>query len=320
MNICVYGAASQAVHPAFFAAGEALGAAMARRGHRLIFGGGDTGLMGAVVRGVDSAGGESVGIAPSFFNQPGVLYPRCTELIFTETMRERKKRMEDMAGGIVMTPGGIGTLDEFFEILTLKQLGRHEKPIAILNCRGYFDNLLAMLQNAVKEGFLEEKCLNMFRVFEEPEELLDYMEGKQREAIGQRLPAGGGLQILRGEQFLPSGGRFVGKTHPFSHLPGAAGRPAYAETPAERVSGTVMTQDGQDVTAQYEKGAEETRKLARLLGAEGAVLKAKSPTCGCGEIYDGTFSHTVIPGDGVTAEVLRALGLELWTEQDLSGL
>lgn len=178
MNICVYGAASQKIDPAYLTSTYELGAAMARRGHTLVFGGGDTGMMGAAARGIHDFGGRSVGIAPRFFDRPGVLYRDCTEMIYTETMRERKQRMEDLSQGIVMTPGGIGTLDEFFEILTLKQLGRHKKPIAIYNCRGYFDNLLAMLQNSVKEGFLEEKCLDMFRVFREPEALLDYMEGE----------------------------------------------------------------------------------------------------------------------------------------------
>lgn len=176
MNICVYGAASDAVHPAFLEAGRSLGLAMAKRGHRLVFGAGDTGLMGAVARGIQTGGGEMTGVAPKFFQTPGMLYPHCTELILTETMRERKSIMEEKSEAIIMTPGGIGTLDEFFEILTLKQLGRHKKPIAVLNCRGYFDSLLSMLQNAVQEGFLEEKCLSMFQVFENPERLLDYLE------------------------------------------------------------------------------------------------------------------------------------------------
>lgn len=176
MNLCAYGAASNAVHEEFLQAGYGLGLAMAERGHRLVFGAGATGLMGAMARGITQGGGEMTGVAPKFFQQPGVLYEGCTELILTDTMRERKQKMEDLADGIIMTPGGIGTMDEFFEILTLKQLGRHQKPIALLNTRHYFDPLLAMLQNAVQEGFLEEKCLDMFRVFEEPEALLSYME------------------------------------------------------------------------------------------------------------------------------------------------
>lgn len=178
MNICVYGAASDAVHPAYLECAKALGRAMARRGHRLIFGAGKTGLMGAMAQGVTEMGGEMIGVAPTFFLETGALYDKCTELITTKTMRERKQIMEELAEGIVMAPGGIGTLDEFFEILTLKQLGRHEMPIAVLNCRNYFDPLLALLNNGRKEGFLEEKCLKLFRVFREPEELLKYMEGE----------------------------------------------------------------------------------------------------------------------------------------------
>ena len=180
MNICVYGAASSAIDKAYLDAAQELGRAMAARDHRLIFGGGSTGIMGAVARGVQEGKGELTGIAPRFFHTPGVLLEDCTELILTETMRERKQRMEDLSEGIIMAPGGIGTLDEFFEILTLKQLGRHKMPIGILNCRGYFDPLTAMLRNAVDEGFLEKTGLDLFRVFSEPQGLLDYMEGKDQ--------------------------------------------------------------------------------------------------------------------------------------------
>lgn len=90
--------------------------------------------------------------------------------------------------------------------------------------------------------------------------------------------------------------------------------------PAERVHDRVVTETGLDVTAEYEKGGAETLALAERLGAEGAVLKACSPSCGCGEIYDGSFSHTKIPGDGITAELLRRKGYPLWTEKDLNGL
>lgn len=177
MNLCVYGAASSAIDEAYLEAARALGRAMAERGHRLIFGAGNTGMMGALARGIREGQGEMTGIAPKFFHTPGVLFEDCTELVLTDTMRQRKQRMEDLSEGIIMAPGGIGTLDEFFEILTLKQLGRHRMPIAILNCRGYFDPLIAMLENAVQEGFLEKTGLDLFRVFDEPERLLDYMEG-----------------------------------------------------------------------------------------------------------------------------------------------
>lgn len=91
-------------------------------------------------------------------------------------------------------------------------------------------------------------------------------------------------------------------------------------TPAERVGERVMTEDGRDVTAQYRRGAEEAVKLAKLLGAEGAVLKFRSPSCGCGTIYDGTFSHTRIPGNGVAAQAILDLGLPVWTEENIADL
>ena len=114
MNICVYGASSDAIDPRFLAAGEALGREMARRGHGLIFGGGGHGLMGAVARGMTQGGGSITGIAPRFFNVDGVLYDGCTEFLYTETMRERKALMESKADAFVMTPGGIGTYEEFY--------------------------------------------------------------------------------------------------------------------------------------------------------------------------------------------------------------
>lgn len=91
-------------------------------------------------------------------------------------------------------------------------------------------------------------------------------------------------------------------------------------TPAERVGERVMTENGRDVTEQYRRGAEEAVKLAKLLGAEGAVLKFRSPSCGCGTIYDGTFSHTRIPGNGVAAQALLDLGLPVWTEENIDDL
>ena len=116
MNICVYGAASDEIADIFKNAGEALGESLARRGHSLIFGGGASGMMGAVARGADRAGGNIISVAPSFFDIDGILYPQCTEYIFTETMRERKQILEDRSDAFIVSPGGIGTFDEFFEI------------------------------------------------------------------------------------------------------------------------------------------------------------------------------------------------------------
>ena len=123
MNICVYGASSNQIDKDFIKAGELLGEEIAKRGHTLIFGAGANGLMGAAARGAASQNGKIIGIAPKFFNADGVLYEKCTELIMTGTMRERKQTMEDMSEAFVMVPGGIGTLEEFFEILKAIFLG-----------------------------------------------------------------------------------------------------------------------------------------------------------------------------------------------------
>lgn len=176
MKICVYGASSTNLHQSYISAVEEFGKLMAKSGHGLVFGAGNNGLMGAVARGVASAHGEIIGVVPSFFNVDGVLYPDCTEIIFTETMRERKKIMEEKADAFVAVPGGIGTFDEFFEILTLKQLGRHQKPVAILNVNGYYDNLVKLLEIAVSEGFMTEGTKALCGVFDDSKQLIDYLE------------------------------------------------------------------------------------------------------------------------------------------------
>ena len=183
MNICIYGASSSQIAPRYIEAVEHLGEMMGARGHMLIFGGGAQGLMGAAARGMQRSGGKIVGVAPRFFQADGVLFENCSEFIYTDTMRERKQIMETRADGIVMTPGGIGTLEEFFEILTLKQLGRHRKPFAVLNLEGYFDEMERMLARAVRERFMGEDTLRLYRSFTQPAPLLAYLEAGDAEEI-----------------------------------------------------------------------------------------------------------------------------------------
>ena len=176
MNICLYGASSSAIAKAYVNPTEELGAKIAERGHTLIYGGGAAGLMGAAARGAYSRGGEIIGVVPSFLNVDGILFDNCTELIFTETMRERKALMEQKSDAFIMTPGGVGTFDEFFEILTLKQLGRHSKPIAIFNINGYFDSLIAQLENAVHKQFINPEIFELFISTDRADRLIDYLE------------------------------------------------------------------------------------------------------------------------------------------------
>ena len=175
MNICIYGASSRKLAKEYYDSAEALGALMARQGHTLVFGGGQEGIMGAVARGAHAHGGKIIGIAPRFFDRPGILFEECTEFIYTDTMRERKALMEEHSEAFMVLPGGIGTYEEFFEMLTLKQLGRHNKPMVMLNTRGYYDPMAAMLQNTVDEGFMSADCLELYGVCNSPAEALDYI-------------------------------------------------------------------------------------------------------------------------------------------------
>ena len=126
MNICLFGASSEEINKVYFEEVEQLGRMMAQRGHGMVFGGGKTGLMGAAVRGLSAAGGTSIGIAPRFFDQPGILFEDCTEFIFTDTMRERKMLMEENSDAFIVVPGGIGTFEEFFEIGTMNVCARKQ--------------------------------------------------------------------------------------------------------------------------------------------------------------------------------------------------
>ena len=159
MNVCVYGASSDAIDASYKKAAWELGQKLGEAGFGMVFGGGATGLMGAAARGLKSCGGSLIGVAPRFFDRPGVLYDGCDQMIWTETMRERKQKMEELSEGFVVLPGGIGTFEEFFEILTLRQLEQHGKPIILYNINGYYDQICVLLEQAVKEKFMSERQL-----------------------------------------------------------------------------------------------------------------------------------------------------------------
>ncbi|MBR2903975.1 MAG: TIGR00730 family Rossman fold protein [Clostridia bacterium] len=178
MRICVYGAASHTIDKEYIEKVEALGAEMVKRGHSLVFGGGGNGLMGAAARGVRSQGGYILGVVPQFFGDEDIerLYNECDEVIEPETMRERKQIMEDNADAFIVAPGGIGTFEEFFEILTLKQLCRHNKPIAVYNIKGYYDEILTALDAATQKGFIRGGCKDLIFVSEDRAEIFAYVE------------------------------------------------------------------------------------------------------------------------------------------------
>ena len=183
MRICVYGAASPTIDEEYKVKVEKMGEEMAKRGHSLVFGGGGHGLMGAAARGVRTGGGHILGVIPKFFEDEDIeaLFLDCDELIEPDTMRERKQIMEDNADAFIVVPGGIGTFEEFFEILTLKQLCRHNKPIAIYNIKGYYNELLTAIEKATEKNFIRGGCMDLFHISEELESIFAYIEAPVEE-------------------------------------------------------------------------------------------------------------------------------------------
>lgn len=182
MKICVYGAASPTIDKKYMAVVEEMGEILAKRGHSLVFGGGGNGLMGAAARGFKRGGAYIFGVIPKFFKEDTVeeICDFCNELIMPETMRERKQIMEDNADAFIVVPGGIGTYEEFFEILTLKQLCRHNKPIAVYNISGYYDSLHEVMKQAIGKNFIRENCLELYKITKDLEDIIAYIENESK--------------------------------------------------------------------------------------------------------------------------------------------
>ena len=176
MKICVYGAASNSIDKIYFESTTLLGIEIAKRGHNLVYGAGAGGLMGAAARGCHQGGGTVTGVVPKFFNVDGILYEKCDEMIKTDTMRERKQIMEELSDAFIVTPGGIGTFEEFFEILTLKQLSRHRKPIIVFNINGYYDSMQEFIKNAIDQNFMKSESLNLYKVCNNIDEIFEYLD------------------------------------------------------------------------------------------------------------------------------------------------
>ena len=158
-SICVYCGSRPGRNPAFAEAADALGRAIAGEGWRLVYGAGDVGLMGTVARAAQDAGGDTFGVIPTHLMKLEVGKTDLTRFIITETMHERKKVMVMNADAIVILPGGAGSLDEFFEVLTWRQLGLHGKPIILLSVDDYWAPLSALLDHVVDQGFADASLL-----------------------------------------------------------------------------------------------------------------------------------------------------------------
>lgn len=169
-SVCVYCASSTQIDDKYFRVAEELGTLIAQKGLRLITGAGNLGLMNTVQDAALAAGGEAIGVIPSFMVKEGWHHTGLTELVETSSMHERKQTMADLSDGVIALPGGCGTMEELLEIITWKQLGLYLNPIVILNTDGYYDHLLAQLGKAVEENFMRSIHADIWRVAATPEE------------------------------------------------------------------------------------------------------------------------------------------------------
>jgi uncharacterized protein (TIGR00730 family) len=178
-SICVYCGSANLAAREYFSVARGMGETLARAGLTLVYGGGKTGLMGAVADGALAGGGEVIGVIVESMNTPELVHTRLSRLEVTPTIHQRKQRMYDLADGYIALPGGYGTLDELFETLTWAQIGEHRKPVGLLNVRGYYDQLLKMLDRAEEEKFLFPEHRQLLLCSPDPEALLKMMESYQ---------------------------------------------------------------------------------------------------------------------------------------------
>lgn len=188
-HITVFCASSNHVDSRFTKVAERMGYQLANRKITLVYGGGDVGLMGIMARAVHANGGRVVGVIPyALRSMEGVAYEVADELIMTDTMRERKAKMYERADAFVALPGGIGTLEEFMEVFTLKKLGYHDLPIALVNTDGFYDRLLELFSEMIDSQFLSETEPALFEAVSEPEAIFETEVFRQ--AFGGAFPAG----------------------------------------------------------------------------------------------------------------------------------
>ncbi|MEH6511892.1 MAG: TIGR00730 family Rossman fold protein [Maribacter arcticus] len=175
-SIVVFCGSSEGANAVYASNAYELGETFAKKNIQLVYGGAKIGIMGKVAEGALTNGGKVIGVIPDFLTLKEVFHEGLTELIVTQNMQERKLKMHDLSDGIIMLPGGFGTLEEFFEMLTWSQLGLHQYPIGILNTNGFYDPLINMMQKMVAEGFVKNDHLNTIQVDTNIEILLEKME------------------------------------------------------------------------------------------------------------------------------------------------
>ena len=188
-SICVFAGSNSGARAEYAAAARELGQALARRQIGLVYGGARVGLMGALADEALSAGGRVIGVMPEALVAKEVAHRSLSELRIVKSMHERKAMMAELSDGFVALPGGWGTLDEFFEIITWAQLGMHRKPCGLLNVQGYFDTLLAFVEHSVDEGFVRREHRSMISVSSSPIALLDLLASYRAPVVEKWIPA-----------------------------------------------------------------------------------------------------------------------------------
>ena len=177
--ICVYSSSSDAVPNHFFDTAEDLGKAIAKSGFNMVYGGGAIGLMGASARAVQKHGGKVTGIIPKFLNLPGVVYEQSDELVLTNNMHERKSIMANRADAFIALPGGFGTLEETLEMITLKQLGQHTKPIVMIDTAGFYQPLIHTFEQMYSLHFAKPVYRDLYHVAADSQEAMRYIADYQ---------------------------------------------------------------------------------------------------------------------------------------------
>lgn len=175
MNICLYGSGSREINEIYTEETYKLGQLIAEKNHTLVFGGGDTGIMGACARGVHDYNGKTIGISPEWIGDIEPLCKDCDEFIYVDSMDERKNKFVENSDAFIITPGGIGTLDEFFEIITLKKLKQHNKKIIVFNIDGFFNKMFEMLDEMGEKGFLYKQN-KLFEVANNIDEIFNHLD------------------------------------------------------------------------------------------------------------------------------------------------
>src|SRR5450432_608794 len=187
-SLAVFCGSRVGVNPAYAEAGRVLGHGLGRAGIRLVFGGGRIGIMGVVADAVLEAGGTVLGVIPEFLTQLEVAHERVTEMVVTDTMHTRKRRLYEESDAFLIMPGGLGTFDEAFEIITWRQLGLHDKPIILCNVAGSVAPLVATIDHAIEQGFADPACRQLFELIDGVPAVLERL---------RTLPAGKGGSVER---------------------------------------------------------------------------------------------------------------------------